>query len=176
MAAVSTATHSRSLEELLEYLFNDEILGEAIFERLLEKAHWMSADQRWKIDVCRLLEAQTKRAIERHFQARFRRAPRDLGRRPEGESLGNALAAADWATLLQAFETETGNALVYYRQLSGLYGAEEPGFCAKLTAHELGLRDFARDEAQGDSGIGIARVLSLLDGRHAAQVLSRPAE
>lgn len=175
MVAASTAVQSQSLEELLEYLFNDEIVGQAIFERLLGKAHWLSPDQRWKIDVCRLLEAQTKRTIERHFQVKFRRAPRDLGRRREGEGLGDALVGTDWATLLQAYETETGKALAYYRELSRRYGAEEPGFCAKLTAHELGLRDFARDEVRGESGIAIARVLSLLDDRYAAQVLPRQA-
>lgn len=168
-------TLPQTVEGLLEYLFNDEIVGEAIFERLLDKADWLSPDQRWKIDVCRLLEAQTKRAIERHFQAKFKRAPRDTGRRREGEDLGDTLAAADWPTLIEAYETETNVALAYYRELTRLHFTEEPGFCANLSAHELGLRDFARDEANAESDIAITRVLALLDNQYAAQVLPRQA-
>jgi hypothetical protein len=137
-----------ALTDLLQRAHDGEVLGEALFASLAAGAE--DADERRKLEACRLLEEQTRATIAS--------LARDLGvaladaddHAEVGRRGAEALAAMGWTDRMAAVADGTG----VYRSLYGdleaaLPDATDPRL-AEIIGHEHALTGFARAEASGD--------------------------
>jgi hypothetical protein len=147
---------------LLRMFYVTQVYSVETFGYMLESYQGLSADHRRKIEACRRLALAISRRLRDHITrdlgldlkppARARQAARTLATQQ----------TASWADRMTELEQGAYRAVTAARALKALYGAEQPTLCATLLAHEMALRDFARDELDGEGETSLAGILALL--------------
>ena len=147
---------------LLRMLYVTEVYSAETFARMLETYRGLSGDQRRKLEACRRLELAMSRRLHDHLT-------RDLGlpvrTPPRARQAAETLASLPhgaWSERMTELEGGSIRGVTGFRTLKALYGEREPNLCATLLAHEMALRDFARDELDGQPDCSLDRILKLL--------------
>ena len=147
---------------LLRMLYVTEVYSAETFAYMLETYRGMTPDQRRKFEACRRLELTMSRRLHDHLTL-------DLGLRvrppPRARQAAETLAPlpdGSWFDRMTELEGGSIRGVSGFRTLKSLYGDREPTLCATLLAHEMALRDFARDELDDQTDSSLDRILALL--------------
>lgn len=175
VAEPSLSIESRSgadqmVASLLRMLFVTEVYSAAAFAHMLATYEGLSRDQRRKLEACRRLEVTMGGRILDHLTLGL---GLQIKHPPRAKQAGESLAPqrhATWPERMTEMESGSIRGVMGFRTLKGMYGEREPALCATLLAHEMALRDFARDELDGETGFSINRVLALLGPEDQAAV------
>jgi hypothetical protein len=149
-------------ETLLRMLYVTYVYGAEAFAYVLESYQGLTLEQRRKFEACRRLEVMVSGLLFDHIT-------RDLGQtlKPPARARQAALALATqrhgtWFDRMAELEAAAIRGVEGARLLTALYGARQAHLCAVCLGHEMALRDFARDEMDGESEHSIDRVMAML--------------
>lgn len=148
--------------ELIRMFYVAEVYGVAATAYMQRAYAGLSSDQRRKLEACRLLMAQTGELLRDHLTTKMGVDVTAPTRAEEMAPLIANLPHGSWRDRLMAIEDASVRAVEAYRKLRELYGESEPQFCASLMAKEIALRDFARDELDGEAERSLDRIIALL--------------
>jgi hypothetical protein len=155
---------------VLHLLYVSAAYGVESFALMLETYHGLTADHRRKLDACRRLAATRARLISDHVSQDLAIEVKPPTRtRQAAESLAT-LQHGSWSDRMSELEIASIRGVQGFRTLKSIYGARQPRLCAVLLAHEMALRDFARDEMDGETGESLYRILALLDPEDRAAI------
>jgi hypothetical protein len=144
-----------SLDELWVRAYQGEVLGEALFGLLADKA--ADPDHAAKLRVLSELERKTKDAIAPALE----RAGLPTEPDPEMKTLADALAVdMAWTDFLAATEAITVQFIPLYERIGALDPSERAA-SDLLVAHEDALRSFARAEQAGDTATSLDAINAL---------------
>jgi hypothetical protein len=164
--SASTAPHLAALQEF----YQGEILGEAMFDAMLQSAR--SDSERYKIALMLQLETETKARLRPYLAAQGLPLQEDPQMRPRGEQFARELARATWTEKMQALEQSISRTwLPRYRELTATLPPPLRAIGQSMVAHEQALLDMARRELAGQSHLADQPVRDLL-----AHPLPRPPE
>ena len=138
--------------------YQGEILGEIFFERIAERRD--DTDQRLKMGVLSRLERRTKEAVVPAVQRAGLSIDADPSTLADAESLAGAVSALSWAELMASFEPVTTQFAAMYARIGEL-DPSELETANLLVAHELALRDFARQELAGNTDNSLQAINAL---------------
>jgi hypothetical protein len=138
--------------------YQGEILGEIFFERVGEQRD--DTDHRLKMSVLSRLERRTKEAVVPALQRAGISTDADPSTVIDAESLAGAVSSLSWAELMASFEPVTTQFAAMYARIGELDPAEQET-ADLLVAHELALRDFARQELVGNTDNSLQAINSL---------------
>jgi len=151
-----------SVSGLLRMFYVSEVYGVAANAFMQREYRNLSPDNRRKLEACRLLMAETAERIRAHLADTLRVDVRPPTRAEEMAPLIASLPHGTWHQRLVALEDVSVRGVDAYRKLRGIYGEAEPHLCAFLIAKEIAVRDFARDELDGETETSIERIVALL--------------
>jgi hypothetical protein len=148
---------------LLRMFYVTQVYSVESFGYMLETYQGLTREHRRKLEACRRLALAISRRLFDHLTldrgydlkppARARQAARTLATQQ----------MATWAERMSELEAGAYRGVEAARGLKALYGGEQPRLCATLLAHEMALRDFARDELDGLGEGSLDGILALLD-------------
>jgi hypothetical protein len=160
----ASAPHLAALQEF----YQGEILGEAMFDAMLQSARTES--ERYKIALMLQLETETKARLRPHLAALGLPLQEDPQMRPRGEQFARELQQATWNEKMRALEHSIGHIwLPRYRELTAALPAPLRAIGESMVAHEQALLEMVRRELAGEPDRSDEPVRSLL-----AHPLSRP--
>jgi hypothetical protein len=134
----------------LAEFYQGEILGEAMFDTMLQSA--TTASERYKIGLMLQLETETKARLRPVLAAQGVSLQEDPGMRPEGERFARELASATWNQKMRTLADSIGQTwLPRYRELTAALPQHLRAVGQSMVEHEQALMEMARREAQGDS-------------------------
>jgi hypothetical protein len=162
----SSAPHLAALQEF----YQGEILGEAMFDAMLQAAR--DDNERYKIGLMLQLETETKARLRPVLAAQGLPLQEDPRMRPDGERFGRALDHADWNAKMRALGDSIGQTwLPRYRELTAALPPLLRAVGQSMVEHEQALLEMARRELTGQSHRSDEPVRSLL-----AHPLPRPVQ
>jgi len=142
----TAAAHLAALEEF----YQGEILGEAMFDAMLESAR--DESERYKIGLMLQLETETKARLRPILAAQGLSLREDAQMRPRGTQFALALAQAHWHEKMRALEQSvSGTWLPRYRALTAALPPSLRAIGESMVAHEQALLEMARRELDGES-------------------------
>lgn len=156
---------------LLRMFYVSEVYGVETFACMLRSYQGLTPDQRRKLEACRQLEIAAVRLLLDHIVRTLRMEVRPPRRARQAAETLAPLKYASWDDRMAELEALAIRGVTSYRSFKNLYGHHAPTLCAWLLAKEMALRDFARDELDGETEGSIARITALLaadPGRRAA--------
>jgi hypothetical protein len=163
--SVPAAPHLIALQEF----YQGEILGEAMFDAMLDSVH--SEIERYKIALMLQLETETKARLRPVLAAQGLSLQEDPQMRLRGAQFAQALVAASWTAKMSALHQALAETyLPRYREHAA---AMPPGLRAiaqSMVEHEQALLEMTRRELDGDSQRSDEPVRDLL-----AHPLPRPS-
>ncbi|HEX4742508.1 MAG TPA: hypothetical protein VH353_14375 [Caulobacteraceae bacterium] len=139
-----------------------EVYGVAANAYMQREYHGLSADHRHKLEACRLLMSETAERLREQLVKELGLEVKPPTRAEEMAPLIAALPHGSWHQRMLALEDLSVRGVEAYRKLRGIYGDAEPHLCASLIAKEIAMRDFARDELDGETETSAERVVTLL--------------
>ncbi|HEY2048197.1 MAG TPA: hypothetical protein VGH03_02575 [Caulobacteraceae bacterium] len=151
-----------SLTGLLRMFYVSEVYGVAANAFMQREYYGLTADHRRKLEACRLLMAETAERLREHLIKELGVEVRPPTRAEEMAPLIASLPRGSWHQRLLALESVSVRGVDAYRKLRGIYGETEPHLCASLIAKEIAMRDFARDELDGETETSVERIVALL--------------
>jgi hypothetical protein len=151
-------TPDDQVETLWVKSYQGEIMGEIFFERIAERT--ADTDQRLKMGVLSRLERRTGAALVPALGRAGISTDVDPATLTDAESLADAVAALSWAELMATFEPVTTQFAAMYARIGELDPSEQDT-ADLLVAHELALREFARQELAGN-GDGSLQAINAL--------------
>ncbi len=155
---------------LLRLLYISEVYSAETFSCMLATYDDLTVDQRRKLEAARRLEVAMAGRLFKHLTHDLGRNIRPPSRaRQIAESLAN-LPHGTWFERMTDLESGSIRGVMGFRALKSAYGHQEPRLCALLLAHEMALRDFARDELDGETTDSINRILALLSPEDRAAI------
>ncbi len=154
----------------LRMLYVTEVYSAEAFAVMLETYVGLTADQRRKFEACRRLELAMSRRLLDHLTANLGRSVRPPSRARQAAETLAPLAHGSWFDRMTELEGGSIRGVMGFRTLKTLYGDREPNLCGTLLASEMAMRDFARDELDGDSDYSLNRILALLGPEDRAAV------
>jgi tryptophan 2,3-dioxygenase len=141
-----TAPYLRALQEF----YQGEILGEAMFDAMLQSAG--NESERYKIGLMLQLETETKARLRPILAAQGLSLQEDPRMRPDGEQLARELANADWNAKMRALaESISQTWLPRYRELTATLPPPLRPIGQSMVEHEQALLDMAQRELAGQS-------------------------
>ena len=142
----SGAPHLAALQEF----YQGEILGEAMFDAMLQSAR--DELQRYKIALMLQLETETKARLRPHLAAQGLPLQEDAQMRPRGEQFARELEQASWNEKMRALEQSLSQTwLPRYRELTAALPPSLRSIGESMVAHEEALLEMARREVGGES-------------------------
>jgi len=160
------APHLNALQEF----YQGEILGEAMFDSMLQAAR--NESERYKIGLMLQLETETKARLRPFLVAEGLPLQEDPRMRPEGEQFARELQGATWNEKMHALAESIGRTwLPRYRELTNSLPVALRAVGESMVAHEQALFEMARRELAGESDRSDEPVRDLLIHR-----LPRPGE
>ncbi|HEY1929176.1 MAG TPA: hypothetical protein VGG92_17065 [Caulobacteraceae bacterium] len=151
-----------SVAGLLRMFYVSEVYGVAANAYMQREYRNLTPDNRHKLEACRLLMIETAERLRAHQAEALRVEVRPPTRAEEMAPLIASLPHGTWHQRLLALEDVSVRGVEAYRKLRGIYGEAEPHLCAFLIAKEIAVRDFARDELDGETETSIERIVALL--------------
>jgi hypothetical protein len=139
-----------------------EVYSVAANAYMQREYYGLNADHRRKLEACRLLMGETAERLREHLTTELGVDVRPPTRAEEMAPLIAALPHGSWHQRMLALEDVSVRGVEAYRKLRGLYGESEPHLCASLIAKEIAMRDFARDELDGETETSAERIVTLL--------------
>ena len=141
-------------------LYQNEIIGEVLFSRLLER--FGSANQRYKLGTLLQLETETK--------ARLRPAAMKLGldlveldeSRNKGNEFYRTFEGMDWKSAMTHLAIVVKPFVERYRQIAELAPPEYKKVADSMVVHEQSIQDSAELEAAGEGDRSIDDVVKQL--------------
>lgn len=146
-----------ALVELLVKAYQGEVLGEALFADLAERAD--DPDRRVKLETLVRLEASTRDALRPALERRGVDTAADPDVLATARRFADAAAAMAWHDLLATFEPTTTEYVATYQALGD--AGEDPDLVRLLLDHERALAEFARRELAGDTATSTQPILDL---------------
>jgi hypothetical protein len=166
MPDVSQPPEGAALDEaaasLRRMLYVSQVYAGETYARMLTTYHGLSPGQRRKIEACRRLEIARGRLLFDHMTGELGLALRPPSRARQAAITLAALPHGTWSERMADLEGASIRGVAGYRALRALYGARQPQLCALLLAQEMALRDFARDELDGETEESSLRIIALL--------------
>jgi hypothetical protein len=156
------ASDPGSIAALLRMFYVSEVYGVAANAYMQRTYRGLTEDHRRKLEACRLLMAETAERLRAHLAEDLGLEVKPPTRAEEMAPLIAALPHGSWHQRLLAMEDVSVRGVEAYRKLRGIYGEAEPLLCASLIAKEIAMRDFARDELDGETESSIERIVTLL--------------
>jgi hypothetical protein len=138
--------------------YQGEVSGETLFGRVAALTD--HPDHRYKMEVLRRLEANTKEACAPAMIRHGLSTDPDPQTVSDAQALGDVAATLPWADFLGAFESITTQFLALYRRI-GQVAAADAAESELLVAHEEALREFARRELAGRPDDSLALIEAL---------------
>lgn len=148
----------RVADDVWREAFEGEVLGAALFERLVELLP--PGDQRDRVAVLHRLEASTRDLLRPVLARKGIATDGEATSAATGAAFAEGLAAQPWSQLVGSLQTATASYAALYAELRPLVGAEDLDVVDALVAHEEALRAFAVLEAAGDPA-SVAPILAL---------------
>jgi hypothetical protein len=140
------AAHLAALQEF----YQGEILGEAMFDTMLQSAG--NESERYKIALMLQLETETKARLRPFLAAEGLPLQEDPRMRPEGEQFARELQSATWSQKMQALAESIGKTwLPRYRELANILPPALRAVGESMVKHEQALLEMARREVDGES-------------------------
>jgi len=140
------APHLAALDEF----YQGEILGEAMFDAMLQSAR--DESERYKIGLMLQLETETKARLRPILAGQGVSLQEDPQMRPRGAQFAHALAQARWEDKMRALEQSLSETwLPRYRALTATLPAPLRAIGESMIAHEQALLEMARRELGGES-------------------------
>jgi hypothetical protein len=139
-----------------------EVYGVAANAYMQREYRGLTDDNRRKLEACRLLMAETAERLRAHLSESLGVEVRPPTRAEEMAPLIASLPHGSWHQRLVALEDVSVRGVDAYRKLRGIYGEAEPLLCASLIAKEIAVRDFARDELDGETESSVEQIVALL--------------
>lgn len=165
-----------SVAGLLRMFYVSEVYGVAANAYMQREYYGLSSDHRRKLEACRLLMAETAERLREHLTKELGREVRPPTRAEEMAPLIASLPHGSWHQRLLVLEDVSVRGVDAYRKLRGIYGEVEPRLCASLIAKEIAMRDFARDELDGETETSVERIVALLSPASQAALAAFDAE
>jgi hypothetical protein len=160
------APHLAALQEF----YQGEILGEAMFDAMLQSAR--NESERYKIGLMLQLETETKARLRPHLAAHGLSLQENPRMRPDGERFARELANATWDEKMRALEQSLSNTwLPRYQELTAALPPPLRAIGQSMVEHEQALLEMARRELAGESHRSDEAVRHLL-----AHPLPRPVQ
>jgi hypothetical protein len=147
---------------LMRMLYVTQVYAGETYARMLETYRGLSPDQRRKLEACRRLEIARGRLLFDHMAGDLGLAIKPPSRARQAAVTLAALPHGTWYERMTDLEGASLRGVAGYRTLRALYGAAQPQLCALLLAQEMALRDFARDELDGETAESALRMFALL--------------
>ena len=154
----SIFTPEDDLATLWVKAYQGEVSGETLFGRVAALCD--DPDHRQKMEVLRLLEANTREACVPAMISNGLSTDPDPQTVTDAEALGDAVATIPWTDFLGAFESITTQFLALYRRIGEVAQADSAE-SELLVAHEEALREFARREIAGRTDDSLALIEAL---------------
>jgi hypothetical protein len=154
----SIFTPEDDLAALWVKAYQGEVSGETLFGRVAALCD--DPDHRQKMEVLRLLEANTREACVPAMIRNGLSTDPDPQTVTDAEALGDAVATIPWTDFLGAFESITTQFLALYRRIGEVAQADSAE-SELLVAHEEALREFARREIAGRTDDSLALIEAL---------------
>ena len=144
--SASSAPHLAALQEF----YQGEILGEAMFDAMLQSAS--NESERYKIALMLQLETETKARLRPHLAAQGLPLQEDPQMRPSGERFARELQQATWSEKMRALAQSLSQTwLPRYRELTATLPPSLRAIGESMVAHEQALLEMAQREARGES-------------------------
>jgi hypothetical protein len=144
--SVATAAHLAALQEF----YQGEILGEAMFDAMLQSAR--SESERYRIALMLQLETETKARLRPHLAAQGLPLQEDPQMRPSGARFAKDLENANWNEKMRALaEALSETYLPHYRELTAMLPPPLRAIGESMVAHEQALLEMVRRELEGES-------------------------
>ena len=153
---------SGSVAGLLRMFYVSEVYGVAANAYMQREYYGLSADHRRKLEACRLLMGETAERLREQLVKELGGEVKPPTRAEEMAPLIASLPHGSWHQRMLALEDLSVRGVEAYRKLRGIYGEAEPHLCASLIAKEIAMRDFARDELDGETETSAERIVTLL--------------
>ena len=157
-----TAALSDTTLSLLRMLYVTEVYSAETFAFMLETYRGMTSEQRRKFEACRRLELTMSGRIHDHLTQDLGLSVRPPPRARQAAETLAPLPDGSWFDRMTELEGGSIRGVAGFRALKAMYGDREPNLCATLLAHEMALRDFARDELDDQPESSVDRILALL--------------
>jgi hypothetical protein len=155
---------------LIRMLYVSQVYSAEAFGYVLETFTNLTADQKRKFEACRLLEITVSQRL-------LRRLTDDLSLtiRPPSRARQAAASLAPprdgtWFDYMTELEAAATRGIQGARALKTLYQTQDANLCATLLASRMALRDFARDELDGQTQRSLHPILALLSSEDRSAV------
>jgi hypothetical protein len=140
------APHLAALQEF----YQGEILGEAMFDSMLQSA--LDESERYKLALMLQLETETKARLRPALAAQGLPLQEDPQMRPRGQQFAKGLAGASWSEKMRALADSISETyLPRYRELTATLPPHLRAIGQSMVAHEMALLEMARRELGGES-------------------------
>jgi hypothetical protein len=140
------AAHLAALQEF----YQGEILGEAMFDAMLQSAR--SQSERYRIALMLQLETETKARLRPHLAAQGLPLQEDPQMRPSGARFAKDLENANWNEKMRALAQALSDTyLPRYRELTATLPPPLRAIGESMVAHEQALLEMVRRELEGES-------------------------
>ena len=156
-------TKGGQVVDLLSWIYEIELYGEAMYALMLEHGGPLTAQQRRKVEACRLLEIQMTELLGTHLVLELGVSLNISLNRAHSRLERTIIHGKSWQSRMAALEAAAAGMVGPLRELKILYAERQPMLCNTLLAHALMIRDFAHAEAEGDVDGSLGRIVSLLD-------------
>ena len=144
--SVQAAPHLAALQEF----YQGEILGEAMFDAMLDSVH--GETERYKIALMLQLETETKARLRPVLAAQGLSLQEDPQMRPRGAQFAQALVAASWTAKMRALHQALADTyLPRYRAYAAAMPPPLRAVAQSMVEHEQALLEMTRRELDGDS-------------------------
>jgi hypothetical protein len=142
-----------------EFLYQGEVLGEAVFGRWLQ----LESDpvRRYKWATLQQLETETKARL-RPFMMRLGLSVVENDVSDRVEEFSKGFADKPWSELMSMMVGVTDFYLEKFREIETAAPASEREMARAMIVHETALNDFAKRELSGDADNSLAGVISQL--------------
>lgn len=144
-----------SRQHVVEELYQGEVLGEALFNRMLRDLD--DDRQRHVVGSLLQLETETKALLRQAAAARGLRLDEDDAQRSAGEAVAASLGAMTWLDKVQQLRAGIGDHyLPRYRAIAAEAAPEDREVTALMVRHETALLEVVTREAAGETGSSLA--------------------
>lgn len=152
-------TRSEYLAGVNEFMYQGEVLGEAVAGRWLQ----LETDpiRRYKWATVQQLETETKARL-RPFLTSLGLSVVQNDVSAQVEEYSRGYADKSWAELMGLMGEVTDTYLARFRELEAAAPNSERDVVHSMVVHEAALNDFAKRELAGDNKNSLAAVISLL--------------
>src|SRR5438874_1718362 len=122
-------TNGGPIVELLSWIYEIELYGEAMYALMLEHGGELTADQRRKVEACRLLEIQMTELLGTHLVLELGVCVNPSLNRAHSSLERAIVHGRSWRRRMAALETAAAEMLGPLRELKLMYATRQPTLC-----------------------------------------------